>query len=179
MRILSKIKRFHFVIVSLLALQCKPAAAQVRPIVSAALVYAKVDELGVKNKMEPSFAYGAIARKNHIIASIQTNRFIEQVSTRKAQNGIISRAKATSDNLLIGYAFDKFAPSLIISHTQIRKQLERDGAILADRTSSAILRGVNFTYYFSKQISGSTFYILPNHHLRIDGVAGVAVNLIF
>lgn len=172
-------KSFARLAVFITLFQCTPAAAQVRPMLSGALIYAKTNELGVQNKIEPSFAYGAIAKKNNIIATIQTNRMIEQISHRKTRNGLISRSRATSDSFLIGYAFDKFAPSLLLSHTQVRKQLERDGQIIADRTSMAILRGVNFTYFFSKHISASAFYVLPNHHLRLEGAGGTSLNLIF
>lgn len=172
-------KSFARLAVFLTLFQCAPAAAQVRPMLSGALIYAKTNELDVQNKIEPSFAYGAIAKKNNIIATIQTNRMIEQTSHRKTRNGLISRSKATSDSFLVGYAFDKFAPSLLLSRTEIRKQLEMDGRIVADRTSMAILRGVNFTYFFSKHISASAFYVLPNHHLRLEGAGGTSLNLIF
>lgn len=173
MRILSKI------IIFLIALQCTPAAAQIRPFVSGALVYAKVNEMGVGNRAEPSFSYGLFAKKDKVISSLSTNRGIEQISSRKTNTGLVSRSKATSDNLLIGYAFNRFAPSLIISNTRVKKRLENGDRILAEKSLSAILTGANFTYFITPKISVSTFYIMPSSKLNLNYAVGTSLNLIF
>jgi hypothetical protein len=171
MRILSRLLIF------LIIFQCTPAAAQIRPIASLSLIQTRVKQ--AENSIDPSLSYGAIGRKNNIIATIQTNRFLEQISSRKTKGGLVARSKTTSDSFLIGYAFNKFAPSLLLSSTRVKKEFQKNGQIVSTQTAHALLHGVNFTYFFKKNISGSVFYVAPNSSLQLRDAAGLAVNFIF
>lgn len=165
---------------------CLPANAEIRPIFSGSLVYAKMNEPGIKleNKVDPSFSMGLFAKKERLIGSLTTNRFTTFISTRNATNEktgsrMISKSKAQSDVLAIGYTFNKFAPSILISNTRIRKQLESEGETFFNKTKNAILTGVATAYFIDKNFSISVFYILPNQKLRIQGAIGTSVNFIF
>lgn len=171
MKILSRILIF------LITFQCTPAAAQIRPIASLSIIQSRIEQS--ENKIDPSLSYGAIGRKNNIIATIQTNRFLEQISSRKTKGGLIARSKTTSDSFLLGYAFNKFTPSLLLSSTRVRREFESNGVVISSQTAHALLHGVNFTYFFSKNISGSAFYVAPNQHLQLRDAAGLSVNFIF
>lgn len=181
MKSLSKFLIFLFVIT-----QCTPAAGQIRPMVSGALIYAKMNESGIKleDKIDPSFSIGIFAKKERFIGSLTTNRFTTFVATKDAiseKTGakMISKSKSQSDVLSIGYAFNKFAPSILLSNTRINKQLEYQGQTLSNKTEKAILGGISGAYFLTKNFSVSVFYVLPNNHLNLEGAGGTAINLIF
>lgn len=163
-----------------------PTFAQVRPIISGSLYYAKMNEPAIKleSKIEPAVSLGAFVKKDRLIGNLTTNRLTSFVSTRNATSErtgakMISRSKAISDTLSIGYAFNKFAPSILLSNTRINKKLEYQGQIIADKTRSAILTGISGTYFLDKNFSFSVFYVLPNQKLNLEGATGTAINLIF
>jgi len=162
------------------------AAAEFRPMISGSFYYAKINEPGIRleNKIDPSFSIGIFAKKERFIASLTTNRLTTFVSNKNASSEktgapMISKSKAQSDVLSIGYAFNKFAPSLLISDVRLNKKLEYQGQIISNKTKNAILTGISGTYFLDKHFSVSAFYILPNQKVNLEGAVGTSINLIF
>lgn len=179
-------KNFARLAVFLVMLQCAPAAAQVHPMISGSLVYARMNEAGIKleNKIDPSFSVGVFAKKERFIGSLTTNRITAFVSTKDATSEktdakMISKSKAQNDVLSIGYAFNKFAPSILLSNTRINKRLEYQGQVISNKTTNAILCGISGAYFLTKNLSFSVFYILPNNRLNLEGAGGTSLNLMF
>jgi len=176
----------NFLIFFLILFYHDPAIAQVRPMISGSLVYARINDpkINIENKIDPAFSVGVFAKKERFLGSLTTNRFTAFVSTKDATNEktgakMITRSKAQSDVLSIGYAFNKFAPSILLSNTQIRKKLEYKGQVIADRARSAILLGISNSYFINKNFSISLFYILPSQKLDLESAVGTSINLIF
>ena len=172
--------------ISLLVFQCTPAAAQVRPIISGSLYYANMNEPAIKleSKIEPAVSLGAFVKKDRLIGSLTTNRLASFVSTRDATSErtgakMISRSKTISDTLSIGYAFNKFAPSILLSNIRINKKLEYQGQYISNKTTHTILKGISGTYFLDSNFSLSVFYVLPSQKINLEGAVGTGVNLIF
>jgi len=130
-----------------------------------------------------SLNVGVFNSYKNFTLSIQTNRLINYSVTRSvvSQNGTMyqNKSKMINDTVLIGYRFDRFIPSMLISNTKLNKSLWYKGNYIAGQTNNTLLYGVNFGYLLTKNINANLFLIAPNKELYLKSAAGISLNYLF
>lgn len=120
---------------------------------------------------------------NKIVLGFSTNRLYRPERKRTAENNsgveFENKTKLTTDSFLIGYAYKRFIPSIFIANVRDQEALYYKGQQVGSSDKTAILAGVNLSYFLTKEIAGSVFYVLPNQELNLESGFGVGINYYF
>ena len=144
--------------------------------------YSFVDKYETIERINFNVGLTTIFDKINITA--QTNRLVNSFSKRtiidrKTQNILQSKTKITADTLLIGYRFNRIIPAITLSNIKSEKLLYYKNILRAQRNNYVILYGLNLSYFFTKNINSSIFYIMPNKELHLKDSFGFGINYIF
>lgn len=167
---------------------CQELWAAPRLYLGTSIIKADINDPNFKfvNKKEldlNSLNVGLFNSYNNFTLSIQTNRLINYPITRSvvSQNGTVyqNKSKMINDTVLIGYRFDRFIPSVLISNTKLNKSLWLNGNFQTKKVNHTLLYGLNFSYLLSKNINANLFVIAPNKELNLKSATGISLNYLF
>ena len=75
--------------------------------------------------------------------------------------------------------FDRIIPAITLSNIKSEKLLYYKNILQGQRNNYVILYGLNLSYFFTKNINSSIFYIMPNKELHLKDSFGFGINYIF
>jgi len=131
-----------------------------------------------------NFSAGITKTFDKINLTLQTNRlgnnFVKRaVIDNKTHKTLQNHSKLTADTLLVGYRYKRIVPAMFLSNIKLEKLLYYNDNLQGKSKQNTILSGLNFAYFFTKNISSSIFYIMPNKKIYLRDSFGLGINYIF
>lgn len=118
-----------------------------------------------------------------LVLGISTNRIYHPESERTVKNNagieFDNRSKLTADTFSVGYTYKRFIPSVFVSNVKSQESLYYYDRFIGSSEKTAFVYGANLTYFLTKEIAGSVFYVAPNKELNLEGGAGLGINYYF
>lgn len=138
----------------------------------------KDDNFNLQQSPKIYASYGVFTQAKNYTFTIQTNRLLNIIHHEYVQHKLTNDAyklktKFRADSLLLGYKFQRFNPSIVLSNVRL------DRKIKTNKTQHAILYGVNFNYFINKNFSIQTAFIAKNKKIGLTNATLLSINYYF
>jgi hypothetical protein len=150
------------------------------PYLSVGTVYQKQNDKSfyLKEKILPTASIGYFTNIKNLTATIQTNRisnFVnkEFIKNKKDGKAYELKSRLTADTMSIGYKFGKFNPAIFISNVKLEKTITKR------KINHALIYGLNFNYFYAKNIGVATAIVAPNDELGLAIAGLLSLNYFF
>lgn len=122
--------------------------------------------------------------ENKVVLDLTTNCLFNKSTSRSVistTNNLtfLNKTKVTTDIISIGKRFKRVVPMIFVSNTKVDKELYYNNNLVGSAINHAWLYGINATYYITKEVSSSIFYIAPNDEMDLEGGLGIGFNYNF
>lgn len=129
------------------------------------------DSYEYSSNYNPSLNVGYNYLSDYGVFTLTTNRLLNNPVKRKAEKGGVvyqSKSKITADTLSYGWLFGRFIPAAFVSNVKADKSLYYQSNLLGETSQTAILYGINLTYFVTSHISFNGAFIAHNRELDLQ-----------
>jgi len=118
-----------------------------------------------------------------LILTVMTNRFSHNPISRTVRdrnNTLFQNILDTrSDTAILSYQSNRFVNGVFLSNVRVGKKLVYKNQTVGSETENAILYGLNFNYFLTRNLAGSLILIAPNKDLTMKYGVGLGINYNF